>query len=51
MKFHKNKILTTVSAITLMLAVGACSSSSDDDGIAKARQHLRFGTIILTFFC
>ena len=31
MKFHKNKLLTTVSAIALVLAVGACSSSSDDE--------------------
>ena len=31
MKFHKNKFLTTVSAIALVLAVGACSSSDDDD--------------------
>ena len=34
MKFHKNKLLTTVSAIALVLAVGACSSSSDDDEMA-----------------
>ena len=31
MKFHKNKFLTTVSAIALVLAVGACSSSNDDE--------------------
>ena len=31
MKFHKNKFLTTVSAIALVLAVGACGSSSSDD--------------------
>ena len=31
MKFHKNKLLTTVSAIALVLAVGACSSSGDDE--------------------
>ena len=31
MKFHKNKFLTTVSAIALVLAVGACSSSDDDE--------------------
>ena len=31
MKFHKNKLLTTVSAVALTFAVGACSSSSDDD--------------------
>ena len=31
MKFHKNKVLTTVSAIALVLAVGACSSSGDDE--------------------
>ena len=31
MKFHKNKFLTTVSAIALVLAVGACSSSGDDE--------------------
>ena len=31
MKFHKNKFLTTVSAIALVLAVGACSSSNNDE--------------------
>ena len=31
MKFHKNKLLTTVSAVALTFAVGACSSSSNDD--------------------
>ena len=31
MKFHKNKFLTTVTAVALVLAVGACGSSSDDD--------------------
>ena len=31
MKFHKNKLLTTVAAIALVLAVGACSSSDDDE--------------------
>ena len=31
MKFHENKLLTTVAAIALALAVGACSSSSSDD--------------------
>ena len=31
MKFNKNKFLTTVSAIALVLAVGACSSSGDDE--------------------
>ena len=34
MKFHKNKLLTTVAAVALALAVGACSSSSDDDEMA-----------------
>ena len=37
MKFDKNKLLTTVSAVALMLAVGACSSSGDDDGITAER--------------
>ena len=36
MKFHKNKLLTTVSAAALALAVGACSSSSDDETVATA---------------
>ena len=31
MKFHKNEFLTTVTAVALVLAVGACGSSSDDD--------------------
>ena len=31
MKFHKNKLLTTVTAVALTFAVGACGSSSDDD--------------------
>ena len=31
MTFHKNRFLTTVSAIALVLAVGACSSSGDDE--------------------
>ena len=30
MKFGKKKLLTTVSAVALMLAVGACSSGNDD---------------------
>ena len=30
MKFHKSKLLTAVSAVALMLAVGACSSGNDD---------------------
>ena len=34
MKFHKNKLLTTGAAVALALAVGACSSSSDDDEMA-----------------
>ena len=34
MKFDKKKLLTSVSAVALMLAVGACSSSSDDDEMA-----------------
>ena len=34
MKFHKNKFLTTVSAIALVLAVGACGSSGSDDEMA-----------------
>ena len=34
MKFHKNKLLTTVAAAAIALAVGACSSSSDDDDVA-----------------
>ena len=33
-KFHKNKLLTTGAAVALALAVGACSSSSDDDEMA-----------------
>ena len=37
MKFDKNKLLTTVSAVALVLAVGACSSSGDDDGITTER--------------
>ena len=37
MKFHKNKFLTTVSAVALVLAVGACSSNGDDDGITAER--------------
>ena len=37
MKFDKTKLLTTVSAVALMLAVGACSSSGDDDGINAER--------------
>ena len=34
MKFHKNRLLTTGAAVALALAVGACSSSSDDDEMA-----------------
>ena len=34
MKFHENKLLTAVAAAALMLAVGACSSSSDGDEVA-----------------
>ena len=34
MKFHENKLLTAIAAVALMLAVGACSSSSDDDEVA-----------------
>ena len=37
MKFHKNRLLTTVAAVALVLAVGACSSSSDDDSISAER--------------
>ena len=37
MKFDKNKLLTTVSAVALVLAVGACSSSGDDDGLTAER--------------
>ena len=37
MKFHMNKFLTTVSAVALVLAVGACSSNGDDDGISAER--------------
>ena len=37
MKFDKNKLLTTVSAVALVLAVGACSSSSDNSGITAER--------------
>ena len=40
MKFHKNKFLTTVSAIALVLAVGACSSSSDDEGNSMLQTDL-----------
>ena len=36
MKFHKNKLLATVSAVALTFAVGACSSSSDDDDMMSA---------------
>ena len=31
MKFHKSKFLTTVTAVALVLAVGACGSSNDDE--------------------
>ena len=31
MKFRKNKFLTTIAAVTLALAVGACSSNGDDE--------------------
>ena len=34
MKFHKNKLLTAVAAAALTFAVGACSSSSDNDEMA-----------------
>ena len=34
MNFHKNKLLTAVAAAALTFAVGACSSSSDDDEMA-----------------
>ena len=37
MKFDKNKLLTTVTAVALVLAVGACSSSGDDAGITAER--------------
>ena len=37
MKFDRNKLLTSVSAVALVLAVGACSSSGDDDGITAER--------------
>ena len=37
MKFHKKKFLTAVSAVALVLAVGACSSNGDDDGITAER--------------
>ena len=37
MKFHKKKFLTTVSAVALVLAVGACSSNGDDDGNTAER--------------
>ena len=37
MKFHRNKFLTTVAAAALAIAVGACSSSGDDDGITAER--------------
>ena len=36
MKFHKNKLLATVTAVALTFAVGACSSSSDDDDMMSA---------------
>ena len=35
MKFHKNKMLATFTAVALALAVGACSSSSDDVPVAS----------------
>ena len=37
MKFDKNKLLTTISAVALVLAVGACSSNGDDGGITAER--------------
>ena len=37
MKFHKKKFLTAVSAVALVLAVGACSSNGDGDGITAER--------------
>ena len=40
MKFHKNKLLTTVAAAALALAVGACSSSSDDEGMSMLQTDL-----------
>ena len=36
MKFHRNKLLTAVSAVALVLAVGACSSNGDD-GVSAER--------------
>ena len=36
MKFHKKKLLTAVSAVALVLAVGACSSNGDD-GVSAER--------------
>ena len=45
MKFHKNKFLTTVSAIALVLAVGACGSSSDDnEGMSMLQTDLDAAT-------
>ena len=35
MKFDKNKLLTTFTAVALALAVAACSSSSDDKTVAS----------------
>ena len=35
MKFYKSKLLTSVSAVALMLAVGACSSNGDNDDSAE----------------
>ena len=35
MKFHRNKLLTAVSAVALVLAVGACSSNGDDGGSSE----------------
>ena len=37
MKFDKKKLLATVSAAALVLAVGACSSGGDDDGNTAER--------------
>ena len=45
MKFHKSKFLTTVAAAALVLAVGACSSSSDDnEGMSMLQTDLDAAT-------
>ena len=41
MKFGKKKLLTTVSAVALVLAVGACSSGNDDGLTAERDTALR----------